>query len=272
MVGAPIIYGLSPFGDSFPEAVRTAAELTTAEDYSALADLNVHPWHLFALCLGLVLGAHLLLTLARTFYRVRRARSRHRQMVRLLSTPLRTAEAAASEDAPGFDAQVIEHDAPLAYCLPGRTNAGSVTVLSRGLLEQLTEPELAAVVAHERTHLRQRHHLLTMAFEAWYRALPWLPTTRYGREAVLELTEMLADDGALAEHSHEELLRSIATTSTADDGSRTELEPGQSGLITGVRLQRLLIQPEPLGGAATVGVLVLSLVLLMVPTALILFS
>ncbi len=272
MVGAPIIYGLSPFGVSFPEAVRTAVGLTTAEDYSALATLNVHPWHLFSLCLGLVLGAHLVLTLARTFYRVRRARSRHRQMVRLLSTPLRTGERAEADDAPAFEAQVIEHDAPLAYCLPGRTNAGSVTVLSRGLLDQLTKDELAAVVAHEQTHLRQRHHLLTMAFEAWYRALPWLPTTRYGREAVLELTEMLADDGALTEHSNERLLRSIATTSTGEGGARTELEPGASGLITGVRLQRLLTQPETLGRAPTAGILAVSLLLLTAPTALILFG
>ncbi len=272
MVGSPIIYGLSPFGSSFPEAVGTAVELTTAEDYEALAAMDVHPWHIFALCLGLVLGAHLLLTLARTFYRVRRARARHRQMVQLLSTPLRSPSFGEMTSVPDFDAQVIEHDAPLAYCLPGRTNAGSVTVLSRGLLDQLTDAELAAVVAHERTHLRQRHHLLTMAFEAWYRALPWLPTTRYGREAVLELTEMLADDGALAEHGSDVLLRSIATTSTSGDGTRADLQPGDSGLITGIRLQRLLTRPRPLAWPASAGLLAVSALLLVGPTTLILVS
>ncbi|WP_258933055.1 hypothetical protein [Nesterenkonia pannonica] len=33
------------------------SRLTTAEDYEALAAMDVHPWHIFALCLGLVLGA-----------------------------------------------------------------------------------------------------------------------------------------------------------------------------------------------------------------------
>ncbi len=120
--------------------------------------------------------------------RVLASRRRHRDLVRLLSTPLDGAHGADLGRHTGLgdqldDAHVIEHDAPLAYCLPGRTNARSVTVLSRGLLDQLSQEELAAVVAHERTHLQQRHHLLTMAFDAWYRALPWLPTTRYGREA-----------------------------------------------------------------------------------------
>lgn len=293
LVGAPIVYGLSPFGGSLPQAVSTALQLSLEEDYAALSELDVHPGHIFALCLGLLLAGHLLLTLIRTYLRVRSARRRHRQLVDLLSTPLGPDESPAVQALhPGrglHEAQVIESAAPLAYCLPGRTNARSVTVLSRGLLEQLTGAEVAAVVAHENTHLAQRHHLLTMAFEAWYRALPWLPTTRYGREAVLELTEMLADDGALGRHSHQDLLRALALSSpdteAAPDAQMTgfgaaatgqstsgQSTSGQSTLITGMRLQRLLLPPKPLGTGALVAVVGFSAALLAVPTVLLLSS
>ena len=289
LVGAPIVYGLSPFGGSLPQAVRTAFQLALEEDYAALSGLDVHPGHIFALCLGLLLAGHLLLTLIRTYLRVRSARRRHRQLVDLLSTPLGPDESPAVQALhPGrglHEAQVIESAAPLAYCLPGRTNARSVTVLSRGLLEQLTGAEVAAVVAHENTHLAQRHHLLTMAFEAWYRALPWLPTTRYGREAVLELTEMLADDGALGRHSHQDLLRALAlsspdTEAAAPDAQMTgfgaaatgQSTSGQPTLITGMRLQRLLLPPKPLGTGALVAIVSFSAALLAVPTVLLLSS
>lgn len=277
LVGAPIVYGLSAFGDSLPVALSTAFELTVMEDYAALAELDVHPGHIFALCLGLLLGGHLLLTLIRTYLRVLSARRRHRQLVDLLSTPLNPTpdHAAAGVN----DAQVIESEAPLAYCLPGRTSARSVTVLSRGLLENLEPEELAAVIAHEETHLVQRHHLLSVAFEAWYRALPWLPTTRYGREAVRELTEMLADDGALARHSREDLLRALALTSpdseaSTDGGQQIQgAAPGShTSQITGVRLQRLLIPPQRLGPTATAVVLMSAAAVLAVPSVLLMTS
>lgn len=273
LVGAPIVYGLAPFGNSLPEAVTAAVRLTLTEDYAALAELHVGPSHLFSLCLGLLLGGHLLLTLARTYLRVLSARRRHRQMVELLSTPLRGEELPEAEGV--AEAQVIEHEAPMAYCLPGRTNSRSVTVLSRGLLDQLTQEELAAVVAHERTHLLQRHHLLTMAFDAWYRALPWLPTTRYGREAVLELTEMLADDGALGVHSRDDLLRSLALSTpepvvqAPEKGKAPDQGPA---LITTARLQRLLIPPPPLSQPALLAVITGSVLLLAAPTLLLLIS
>lgn len=223
--------------------------------------------------------------------------------MRLLSTPVDGNQAAAlgrhfKLSPELIHAHVLEHDAPLAYCLPGRTHSGSVTVLSRGLLDQLSEGELAAVVAHEKTHLQQRHHFLTMAFEAWYRALPWLPTTRHGRAAVTELTEMLADDGALRAHQREDLVRALALSSAGQEhrdvrrdarpdaapdqstpGGHTEgagaTEPAEtlsaalepSPLITTARLSRLLVPPEPLGRPALGGILLIVAALVCVPTA-----
>lgn len=272
IVGAPIIYGLAPFGDSLPLALRSMIELISADNVGALEELDVHLTHLFALFLGALLGAHLLLTLIRTYLRVLSARRRHRQLVKLLSTPLSAAERPA-EAQHLTDTQIIDHDAPMAYCLPGRTHSSSMTVLSRGLLDQLSHNELDAVVAHEKTHLAQRHHLLTMAFEAWYRALPWLPTTRYGREAVLELTEMLADDGALSENSREDLLRSLALSSPQEpEQTRGEASSTSPSVITGPRLQRLLIPQPALGAAARAAVVFSAAALLAVPTVLVLLS
>ena len=316
MVGAPIVFGLAPFGETVPAALGTAWTLLADADFAALTDLDAKPVHVFSLCLGTLLGIHLLLTLLRTYVRVLAARRRHRDLVRLLSSPSEArqdgtgpAEDADVDDPTWDDASsahrrsrhpallddtlIIDHDTPLAYCLPGRGTADSVTVLSRGLLDQLSSGEIAAVIHHETTHLRQHHHLLTMAFDAWYRALPWLPTTRYGRHAVLELTEMLADDGALRDSSRRELLRSLATTATNDPlaapaspkkrggatgGDTTaagESEAGDSGAaqhtgMTGPRLRRLLEPPAPLSVAARAAVLCLAIALLAVPTALML--
>lgn len=305
LIGAPMVYGLTPFGDTVPVAIGEVLGLLAPADFSALDELHVLPTHVFALCLAVMLGAHLVLTLLRTYVRVLGSRRRHRDLVRLLSTPFDGARAAEPSGQPRHtsshqdeseepriddgalgvhldDAHVIDHDTPLAYCLPGRTNARSVTVLSRGLLEQLSRDELAAVVAHERTHILQRHHLLTMAFDAWYRALPWLPTTRYAREAVLELTEMLADDGALQHSSREDLLRALALSTP--DAASSEEEPGPEGrhaaqgatagaggaVMTTVRLTRLLMPPPVLPKAAQAGVVAAAAALLAVPTALLL--
>ncbi|GAB3189630.1 M56 family metallopeptidase [Nesterenkonia suensis] len=307
LVGAPLVYGLSPFGDSLHAGAREVLRLLIAGDFSALEELHVRPTHVFALCLAVLLGTHLLLTLLRTYVRVLGSRRRHRDLVRLLSTPFAghdpagpdhsaadeesstpdqsEAPAAPVSEAVLDEAHVIEHETPLAYCLPGRTHARSVTVLSRGLLDQLSGEELAAVVAHERTHLRQRHHLLTMAFDAWYRALPWLPTTRHGREAVLELTEMLADDGALRHHSRGALLRSlalstpdVATTEGPPDPEAQSTPPvnaargataGAGGsIITTARLRRLLVPPAPLPVPAQAAIVAAAAALLAVPTLL----
>lgn len=289
LIGAPLVYGLSPFGDSLHAAVSEVLRLLIAADFTALEALHVLPTHVFALCLAVMLGTHLLLTLLRTYVRVLGSRRRHRDLVRLLSTPFDDRRGPLNAPAPAAldEAHVIEAAAPLAYCLPGRTNASSVTVLSRGLLDQLSGDEIAAVVAHEQTHLQQRHHLLTMAFDAWYRALPWLPTTRYGREAVLELTEMLADDGALRRHSREDLLRSLALStpeaSLGADGERTgprgvpEVDAAQgatagaaAAVITTERLRRLLIPPPALPRTAQAAIAVAAAGLLTVPTALLL--
>lgn len=136
---------------------------------------------LVAACL---LALHLLLNLGLTVAGALRQRRRHLQLVQLLSTPM--------PDRPGT--RLIENEAPVAYCLPAAPR--SVTVLSDGLLRLLSEDELAAVVAHERAHLHQHHHIVLIAFKAWRTALPWFPIASRAEEAVALLVELLADDDA----------------------------------------------------------------------------
>lgn len=194
MIGAMLVWGLEPLGDNLVSA--SVGFLDILIDDESAETLGVV--HVFAISAATLLFAHLISTLVLTFIRIRRQRRRHRDMLNLLSSP------AADQPA----TLVINHPAPVAYCLPG--GARSVTVMSDGLMDLLTHAELDAVLTHESAHLHQRHHLLLWAFAAWRSALPWLPTSRLAQRAVSELIEMLADDEALRHVDEPTLVRAIA--------------------------------------------------------------
>jgi Zn-dependent protease with chaperone function len=203
MIGAMLVWGLEPLGDNLLSAAGglwlILAEGRPAETLGVV--------HVFALSAATLLGAHLVFTLMLTYVRIQRQRRRHRDMLRLLSSPAHGSPATL----------VINHPAPVAYCLPGGSR--SVTVLSDGLLELLSQEELDAVLIHENAHLQQRHHLLLWAFAAWRAALPWLPTTRLAQAAVTELIEMLADDQALRRVDEAALVRAIAVVASGSPGA-----------------------------------------------------
>lgn len=132
------------------------------------------------------LAVRLLGVLMITGVRTLRARRRHRQLLDLIATPW--------PDRPG--AAVLDHPTPVAYCLPG---LHSRLVVSRGVLDMLTAPQLEAVVAHERAHLAERHDLVVLPFVAWGATLPWLSGVLRSQLAVAQLLEMRADDVAAAQ-------------------------------------------------------------------------
>ncbi|ERK69491.1 peptidase, M48 family, partial [Leifsonia aquatica ATCC 14665] len=179
MIGSLLLAGLQPFGDDLWSRIGGAARTIFAGPLPP----GVSLLNAFLLSAAVLLTAHLLLNLALTSVRSRRQRHQHMELLRLLSSPL--------PDVPST--RVIDHPAPAAYCLPG---ARSVTVLSEGMIALLSPEELDAVIAHERTHLRQKHHLLLDAFRSWKRALPWFPIATRAQDAVALLLEMLADDTA----------------------------------------------------------------------------
>jgi Zn-dependent protease with chaperone function len=270
MIGAMLVYGLEPVGENLIAGLRALAGMvffnapTTALGF----------WHLFALSAAALLTAHLVFTLLLTYYKIRRQRRRHRELLDLLASP--SAERAGTV--------VISHDSPVAYCLPG--GARSVTVLSDGLMAALEPDELRAVLSHENAHLNQRHHLLLWAFAAWRQALPWLPTTRLAQESVNSLIEMLADDVALKTESRSTLIKAIAIVASGSAGAPAFRPAAQAGLAldgleaaagvtgsdaartTASRVSRLLSPRPELPTAVRGTVLAGCTLLLALPTAL----
>ncbi|WP_312178703.1 M56 family metallopeptidase [Arthrobacter sp.] len=264
MIGAMLTWGLEPIGDNLAQGIAALWEILIQRRPAETLGLV----HVFAISAALLLSAHLVFTLLLTYYRIQTARRRHRDMLNLLSSP--------SLDKPAT--LVIPHSSPVAYCLPG--GAQSVTVLSEGLMDVLTESELSAVMTHEKAHLSQRHHLLLWAFAAWRAALPWLPTSQLAQRSVNELIEMLADDEALKKVDRQTLIRAVAIVGSGSDvDGAAGPGPGNPAAVSGGggtdegigiagRLSRLLTPRPPLPRWARLLVQATSLLLLAVPTIL----
>ena len=115
--------------------------------------------------------------------RTRRRRARHAQLLHLLDTA----------DPQDRRMHVLAGPVPMAYCIPGRTHK---VVLTDAALEVLDADEVDAVIEHERAHLRARHDLVLEAFTALHAAFPRFVRSRVALDAVHQLLELLADDGA----------------------------------------------------------------------------
>lgn len=152
---------------------------------------------------AMALAAYLLAHLVAAIVSFDRQRRRHLALVELLSVP----------DPDRARTRVLDDAAPVAYCLP--RGVGSVTVLSRGLLDALAPDELAAVTAHERAHIEQRHEVLLVAFKAWRRALPWFPIAARAETEVAALIEMMADDVARRTQPDDVLARAILAVASS---------------------------------------------------------
>ncbi|GAB3268198.1 M56 family metallopeptidase [Kineosporia babensis] len=144
--------------------------------------------------------------------RLRRHRRRHRDLVDLLARTGIGDESTSPEDV-----RVLESgERAYAYCLPGRD---ARVIISDAALRDLTPEQVAAVIEHERAHLRARHDLLLEFFTVLYEAAG----RRAGTEAALEqsavLVELLADDAARRLYGPQPLIAALATM-----GSSTPLE------------------------------------------------
>jgi Zn-dependent protease with chaperone function len=124
------------------------------------------------------------------------ARRRHRVLLSLL--------AHGDPKVPG--ALVVDSPAAAAYCVPGLR---SRIVISAGTLALLDAAELAAVLAHERAHLRARHDLVLLPFSALGQAFPRSQLVRQAHTTVALLVEMLADDRALRHRPARELATAL---------------------------------------------------------------
>jgi Zn-dependent protease with chaperone function len=177
---------------------------------------------------------------------VLRARHRQRELLGLL----------AHDDPKVPGALVVDHPAAAAYCVPGLRSA---IVISAGALDLLDQAELAAVLAHERAHLRARHDLVLLPFSALLRAFRWSAVAREANTEVALLVEMMADDQARRRLPARELATALlrvgasggrapagALAATGDAESRGAPPCGAGGGSTGNGLAS-----APVGARAT---------------------
>ena len=206
-------------------------------------------WSYAALAVAAALLVRLFSVLVISSARTLRARRRNRRLVDLVATrnPLLAS------------IRVVDHDVPVAYCLPGLRHR---VVVSRGVLDLLREDEVRAVLAHEAAHVEQRHDLVILPFVALGATFPWLSGVRTAQEQVALLIEMLADDRAGRRHPRAVLARALAKIggATVPDGA---LGATSDGVL--LRAQRLLGPELPLGALGRLGVLGLTGSVLVVP-------
>ncbi|MFG2944489.1 M56 family metallopeptidase [Streptomyces adustus] len=78
---------------------------------------------------------------------------------------------------------VLDDDVPLAFSLPG---APGRIVVSRGMLRRLSDAEREALLAHERAHLRGRHHVFQSVWRLTAALNPLLRPVAVAGNFVLE--------------------------------------------------------------------------------------
>lgn len=203
---------------------------------------------LLAGAVTVVVGARLLLSGHRTGTALRRMRRLHRERVDLV---------AHVDDG----VSVLQHELPVAYCVPGMT--GSRIVISRSTLTRLTRCELAAVLEHERSHLRARHDLVLEAFTVLHRAFPRWVASEAARHEVEVLVEVLADRAAVRTVDRQALLSALLALA----GSHAP--PGALGSSSSLAARVEVLRDAGGHRVQAALVLVLAAALLAVPTLLV---
>ncbi|WP_280268830.1 M56 family metallopeptidase [Nocardia wallacei] len=183
--------------------------------------------YVIVFALTLLVGARLIYASIRVGVHTRRRRARHRMLVDLLDQGAEYTQRRAS------DIRVLAASEPIAYCLPGLRQR---VVLSQGTFANLSEPELEAIVSHERSHLRARHDLVLEAFTAAHEAFPRFVRSKSALDSVKLLIELLADDSAVKATGPTPLARALVacSNSTAPQGAMAV-----GGPTTLIRIQRL---------------------------------
>lgn len=244
LLGAGLTFALAPLGDGLLAAGRAVLDGRLTEIGAA---------RLAVLAVTVLLAARLLGVLALVTARTLRGRRKHRDLLDVLATPWPAAAGA----------RVLDHPIPVAYCLPGPR---ARLVVSAGTLATLTETELAAVLAHERAHLRERHDLVVLPFVAWGATARGVPGMTAAQVAVAALIEMRADDVAAAEAGSASLAGALRGVAGAAEAAT--LTPFTAAAAR--RLARVENPPRPLPPVARFAVRIAALALIAVPTVLLL--
>lgn len=199
------------------------------------SEIEVLGWPLWlgyvvVLAITLLIGARLFVAVVQVAIATRRRRARHRTVVDLLGD--------CRDGMSGL--RVLDVSEPLAYCLPG---VRSRVVLSEGTLSALSDTELAAILSHERAHLRARHDLVLEAFIAVHTAFPRFVRSGSALNAVRLLVEMLADDAAVRTAGPAPLARALVACAA---GRTPKGALAGGGPTTLIRVRRLGGEPNSL--------------------------
>jgi Zn-dependent protease with chaperone function len=211
------------------------------------SEIDVLGWPLWTayvvvFTITLLIGARLMLAVVQVAIATRRRRAHHRMMVDLLDMSHDSAPPPACTGASGL--RILDVKQPLAYCLPG---VRSRVVVSEGTLKTLSDNEIAAILTHERAHLRARHDLVLEMFIAVHAAFPRFVRSASALDAVRLLIELLADDAAVRTAGPTSLARALVACASGRTPSGA-LAAG--GPTTVLRVRRLGGRPNSLVLAA----------------------
>lgn len=179
---------------------------------------------------------------------VRRSRRRQRQLIDVL----------ARQKDLTTGAHVLDHEAPLAYCVPG---GGGRVVLTTGAMAALDERQLTAVLAHEHAHLDGHHDVVLFGADVAAAAFPWSRFFRTARRQMRTLVEMVADDEASRRHDPVVLATAIVDLG---QGVTPEGAVGAAG-DTVIRVERLISRQRRLSRSRRLLVFATSAVLVLAP-------
>ena len=163
-------------------------------------------------------GTLLTLAVAARFGFLGRREGRHRARVRAEHVAMLRLAARMDDTSP--TTLWLAHDRPLAFSLAGRPG---VVVATEGLARRLRADEVAAVLAHERAHLRGHHHVLVTIADVLGAVFSFLRLFGEAPVAMRELVEIAAD--------------LVAVRSCGVDAVRSALAMGSDAVD--VRLARL---------------------------------
>ena len=189
--------------------------------------------YVIVIAITLVIGGRLTFAVLQVAIATRRRRAHHRMVVDLVGK------------SQGNHLRILDVAQPLAYCLPG---VRSRVVVSEGALNALGDNEMAAILSHERAHLRARHDLVLEMFTAVHAAFPRFVRSGNALDAVRLLIEMLADDAAVRAAGPTPLARALVACASGRTPSGA-LAAG--GPTTVLRLRRLGGRPNSRAVAAT---------------------
>jgi Zn-dependent protease with chaperone function len=199
VVLASVLAGLTLLAPATAVSEGLAAVLDACA--TTIASVYASPGRLPAILAGSVLAGLVPLRLGWVAVRswVRGSKARRR---------LRSSLLLGARSEPSLGALVMESDEVAAFCVPGRHET---VVVTSAALATLSDDELAGVLAHERAHLRGRHHLAVGAARMLDRAFPGVPLFSRATAAIERLVELVADDAAARRVDRVEVASALVT-------------------------------------------------------------